>query len=135
MNIPSDFEIVMHAGTISEQHNQILDYFKDKKALYIHSGKESESFSKQKDQKDLIIYDYKRIENIDQKIQEDLGYIFYQKTDIETGLTVNLRLFLGDIRQKFSQTAIIADLSGSFGTENLNQEFWDNHDMILVDAK
>ena len=68
MNIPPDFEIVMHAGTISEQHNQILDYFKDKKALYIHSGKESESFSKQKDQKDLIIYDYKRIENIDDKI-------------------------------------------------------------------
>ena len=61
MNIPSDFEIVMHAGTISEQHNQILDFFKDKKALYIHSGEESESFSKQKDQKDLIIYDYKKI--------------------------------------------------------------------------
>jgi hypothetical protein len=38
MDIPSDFEIVMHAGTISEQHNQILDFFKDKKALYIHSG-------------------------------------------------------------------------------------------------
>jgi hypothetical protein len=55
MNIPSDFEIVMHAGTISEQHNQILDFFKEKKALYIHSGKLSESFSKQKDQKDLII--------------------------------------------------------------------------------
>ena len=68
MNIPSDFEIFMLAGTISEQHNQILDYFKDKKALYINSGKESESFSKQKDQKDLIIYDLKGKENIDHKI-------------------------------------------------------------------
>ena len=46
MDIPPDFEIVMHAGTISEQHNQILDFFKEKKALYIHSGKQSESFSK-----------------------------------------------------------------------------------------
>ena len=68
MNIPPDFEIVMHAGTISEQHNQILDFFKEKKALYIHSGKQSESFSKQKDQKDLIIYDLKGKENIDYKI-------------------------------------------------------------------